>query len=132
MAREKKVVDAAVIAKWFLNEEDSSKAVQLRDDHIAGKVLLIAPDLVFIEVMNTLRCKMKDKNGLHEANKALWDAQLKVEKISEFLLEKALDIALKHELTIYDGIYAATASIFGVPLVTTDKQLLKVPNAEML
>ncbi len=42
MEKEKIVVDASVVAKWFLIEEYSDKALQLRNDYIRGAVILAA------------------------------------------------------------------------------------------
>ncbi len=40
------VVDASVVAKWFLDEEFSSEARRLRDDYAAELVELEAPCLL--------------------------------------------------------------------------------------
>lgn len=132
MEREKKVVDASVVVKWFLNEQDSAKALKLRDDHANGKTLLIVPDLLFIEVLNTLRYKEHNIKTISQANTLLWEMQLHVEKTNKFLLEKALQAAVTHNLSLYDALYAAVAGIFGIPLVTADKELQKIPNTVML
>ena len=133
MAAEKKVVvDASVVVKWFLNEVDSAKALELLDAHIAGNMLLIIPDLAFIEVMNVLRYKGKSIEELAKANRALWDLQLHVEKTSSFLLEKAAQVALKYDFSFYDALYVALAGLFGVPLITADKDLQKAPNVVLL
>ncbi len=56
MARpETAVVDASVVAKWFLSERDSEAALSLRDRHVGGEVRLVAPDLMIYEVANALR-----------------------------------------------------------------------------
>lgn len=132
MEREKKVIDASVVAKWFLNEPDSEKALKLRDGHANGKILLIVPELIFIEVLNALRYKEHNIEALKAANKALSDIQFHVEKINPFLLEKSIQTALKYDLTLYDALYITLSNAFGIPLITADKELLKVPNTEPL
>lgn len=132
METEKKVVDASVVAKWFLNEQGSDEALKLRDDHIACRTFLIVPELAFLEVLNALRYKGQDADALKKANNALWDAQLHVEKLNSFLLEKAAQAALKHNSSLYDAVYVALANKFGVPLITADKALRKTPNAVLL
>ncbi len=132
MAREKKVIDASVVAKWFLNEPDSEKAIQLRTDHLSGNVLLIAPDLVFSEVLNALRYKGYGKNALEKTNTALWDIQLHIERTNPFFLQHAIRMALQHNLSIYDALYAALAQMHGCPLVTADEKLSKLPFAVKL
>jgi predicted nucleic acid-binding protein len=49
------VVDSSVVAKWFLTESGSDKAIQLRDEFATGRLELAVPSLLFYEVMNTLR-----------------------------------------------------------------------------
>ena len=49
------VVDSSVVSKWFLEEPDSAKAIDLRDGFAVGKLRLAVPTLLFYEVMNALR-----------------------------------------------------------------------------
>ena len=48
------VIDASVVIKWFIEEKDSAKALLLKDNHINGKTILIAPDLLIYEAANVL------------------------------------------------------------------------------
>ena len=132
METEKKVVDASIIVKWFLTEPGSVQALILRDKHVAGEIILVVPELVFIEVINVLRYKNKNISELGDASKFLWDLQLTVEKLNEFFLSKAVEIAVKYQLSVYDGIYAFLSQKYGIPLVIADKQLQRIPNSEIL
>ena len=125
MARQKTVIDASVIVKWFVDEEGTEKALKLRADHIDGRILIAVPELLFLEVLNALRYKGATIRKLNEANDALWDIQLQVEKTNKFILEKANELAMKHNLSLYDAIYLAFAIVNGSPLITADKQLAK-------
>ncbi|MEK6917511.1 MAG: type II toxin-antitoxin system VapC family toxin [Nanoarchaeota archaeon] len=128
MEKQKKVVDASVIVKWFVSEKDSDKAVKIRDEHVAGKTLLIAPELAFIEVLNALKYKGVSEEKLLEVNKSLWDLQLKIENIRASLLDKAINCSLKNKITLYDAIYVVLAQMFGSELITADSELYKIPN----
>ena len=44
------VIDASVVVKWFIEENDSDKALLLRDRFIDGKVELYIPILLYFEV----------------------------------------------------------------------------------
>ena len=129
MERQKKVVDASVAAKWFLNEEDTKRALLIRDAHIKEETLIIVPDLLFLEVLNALKYKNSDKELLEKVNKILWDIQLHIERTNEFILEKAVQISIDYNLTIYDALYAAIAQMYGCPLITTDEKRKKFPSA---
>jgi len=126
MAREKKVIDASVLVKIFTTEENSNEAIALIQSHIEGKQLLIVPALAFLEVLNALRYKKQDLKILQQANQDLYNLQLHTESINHFLLNQALEISLKYNLSIYDALYAALAANFGVTLITADKALANV------
>ena len=128
MAREKKVVDASIIVKWFVSESDSEQALQLRAEHIEGTILLVVPELAFTEVLNALRYKGGTAKSLGEALQALFSMQFHVERTNRFLLEKACNLALQYDLTLYDAVYVAVSQIHGCALVTADEKMIKVPN----
>lgn len=132
MAREKKVIDASVVVKWFLEEEGSKEALQLREQHISEKITLVVPELLFLEVLNALRYKGGTQKILAEANRALWDMQFHVEKMNSFLLENASILALQHGLSLYDALYLALALLYGCSLVTADATLAKSANVVVL
>ena len=132
MAREKKVVDVSIIVKWFVSESDSELALQLRDEHIQGTLLLAVPELAFTEVLNALRYKGGTAKSLQEAVRALFELQLHVERTNIFVMEKACILALEYDLTLYDALYVAVSQIHGCALVTADEKIMKVPNAVAL
>jgi len=132
MAREKKVVDASIVVKWFVDEDGSEEALSLRADHVAGRVTLVVPELLFLEVLNTLRYKGGTTETLAVANKALSDIQFHVEKLNVFLLEKACQLALEHTLSLYDATYLALGAIHGSVVVTADEKLAKAANTSFL
>ena len=126
------MIDASVIVKWFLPEAGSDHAIELREQHIHGTLLLVVPDLAFIEVLNSLRYNRYHREQLIQANKRLWELQLHIERMNTILLEKAAALALQYNLSMYDAIYAALAHQFDIPLITADKELAKVPGAIVL
>ena len=132
MEREKKIVDASVIVKWFAKEEDFEKSVELRDKHLSKEIVLIVPELLFLEVMNALRYKEKNEEKIIEINKMLWGFQLNIQKINNNILEKAIKIAIKYNFTIYDSIYIALSQMYGCELITADEALSKIPNVKLL
>lgn len=55
MAREKVVLDASVIAKWYLTEWHSDSTLSLRDTHVSGNMSIVAPTLLIYEALNVLK-----------------------------------------------------------------------------
>jgi len=43
------IIDASVVVKWFIEENDSDKALLLRDRFIGGKIELYVPTLLYFE-----------------------------------------------------------------------------------
>ena len=122
------IVDASVAVKWFIHEENSEKAIKFREDSLSGKFNLIVPELLFLEVINTLRYKKINAEKILYTNKSLWESQFKIHNIDDFLMEKIIDISIKNDISVYDAVYVAISQLYGVPLVTADKKLYKIPN----
>ncbi|MEK6928522.1 MAG: type II toxin-antitoxin system VapC family toxin [Nanoarchaeota archaeon] len=128
MEKQKKVIDASVVMKWFTKETNTDKAIAIKEEHVKGDILLISPDLIFIEVLNGLRYKNHSEQALISVSKELWNIELNIESFNETHLIKAIEIALKNNLTLYDALYVSIANFHGVPLITADKELYKLPN----
>ena len=87
MERQKKIIDASIIVKWFSEEENTKEALEIRKAHINGEITVVIPELAFIEVLNALKYKKKDFSQLKESIKHLSRLELHVEDIGLFLLE---------------------------------------------
>ncbi|MFH1310834.1 MAG: type II toxin-antitoxin system VapC family toxin [Nanoarchaeota archaeon] len=128
MEKQEKVIDASVIVKWFLDEENSDTARILRSELAKENLILIVPDLLFLEVLNTLRYKMVKKDDLIKANEILAGLSLKTVRVNKEIMSKTIENSVKYKITIYDALYITLAQIHGTFLVTADKELYKVPN----
>ena len=128
MEKQEKVIDASVVVKWFLNEENSDKAISLKDSLLKSELILIAPDLIILEVLNTLLYKKHREKELLIANKMMWELNLKLVRINSDIISKAVENSIKYHITIYDALYVTLAQIYGTFLITADKELYKIPN----
>jgi predicted nucleic acid-binding protein len=122
------VVDASVLVKWFLyqQEPDCDRALALRDLHISGRSTIIIPRLAVLEVVNAVRFspKAKEEDG-DTALESLQDLHLDARSPDLALLRKANAIAWAYKTAIYDAIYVALAEQVGYPLITADAVLVK-------
>ncbi len=120
------VVDASVLTKWFMEEEDRDRAVGLRDLHTSGRSILFVSELTFLEILNALRYgpKAKEEDGA-EALHVLENLHLQVKPTDFELLRKANAIAWAYKITIYDALYVALAEQVGYPLITADEVMVK-------
>ena len=117
------IVDASVVAKWFIPEEDSDKAVKLRNRHIDGSLTLMAPDLIVYEVVNALTYHPEiSDEAIREDIEALFMIDLELVPPSTELVASIADKARQLAISIYDSSYLVLAEITATNLVTADKK----------
>ena len=131
MEKEKVVVDANIIVKWFLEEEFSSKALQLRNDYIRGVITIAVPSLLEYEVLNALKYSgVYSVEELKEIGTALNKYGFEVYELEGRIKEFAIEIAIENNITIYDASYIALAKHLNTILYTADEELIqKFPNS---
>jgi len=119
------VVDSSVVAKWFLTEPDSDKAIELRDEFASGRLELAVPSLLFYEVMNALRFSGSFRSpDLVVAAKALSKYRFGIWTPRGKLLELSTKLSVEKDLTVYDACFVALGKRTNSRLVTEDKELL--------
>lgn len=118
------VVDASVVAKWFIPEADSDKAVKLRNRHIEGTLNLMAPDLLLYEVANTLvyHPEIRDE-AIQEDMEALFAVDIELVSPSSELMASMAEGARRRDLSVYDSSYLVLAEYVATNLVTADRRL---------
>ena len=122
---ERVVADASVLVKWFIFEEDSDKALKLRDMHVNGEICIAAPELLPFEVLNALKySRLFTLDELREAGKALSKYGIELYPLVGELAEETVEIAVKKDITIYDASYVALARQLDTVLYTADKKLV--------
>ncbi len=132
MERQKKVLDASVLVKWFAEEVDVDKAIKLRDQHINKEIEILMPEFSFLEISNALYNKKKNEKEIFQANTDMFNLQLDIVHLTEELMKKAINLSITYKVTIYDALYAAIAQFHGAPFITADAALAKLPNAVAL
>ena len=119
------VVDASVVVKWFIEEKYSKEALMIRDSFIEGLVDIVVPSLLYFEVLNALKYSGAfGEDELKKVARILEDYQFTLYELEGAYAEKAVEIAMRKGITIYDASYVALALIEGVDLYTADEKLL--------
>ncbi|MCK5898291.1 MAG: type II toxin-antitoxin system VapC family toxin [Methylococcales bacterium] len=120
------VVDSSVFNKLYLDEVDRDKAQQLFIQAASGQIVLLAPDLLYLEVINTAqRCDvpLKAVIELLEVQKHL----MKMRAVTDNERKKALEIIADGHVksgypSIYDAIFHAMALCNQGIFITADKR----------
>ncbi len=117
------VVDSSVAVKWFSEEEETDKALELKDQHVDGSKHLWVTDLLYHEVANGLRYKPDyDEKKLNRAVGDLFGLHLNTWPVDSSLMSRASAVAYRGEVSIYDAVPVALAQIRGSICITADEQ----------
>ncbi|HLE49951.1 MAG TPA: type II toxin-antitoxin system VapC family toxin [Patescibacteria group bacterium] len=115
-----KVVDASIIVKLLI-EEDGSAVVR----ELVKKEEMVVPDLLFIEVANTLATKTRlSPVQVKEGLELVYELGLRVENTDKKLLVEAAAMAKQKGTAVYDMLYAVLAKRLGVELMTADRKFV--------
>jgi predicted nucleic acid-binding protein len=118
------VVDTSVVIKWFIEERDTPEAALLKDRHINGKTILIAPDLLIYEVANVLVCsKIFTVQEVKKCLEDIYELEIDLINPSIDIIMSASEIAVNKQISIYDACYVALANELDIKLITADKRL---------
>lgn len=121
-------IDACVAVKWVLPEHDSDQAFELYTHILAEKDSIIAPPHMPVEVVNTIRQKVRRGEitpaDAEDALSAFLALPVNI-ATPEGLYESSLLLAQRFDRpTVYDTHYVALAQIAGCEFWTADKKLL--------
>lgn len=126
------VVDSSVVIKWLTAEVHSAEARRVLTDFQAGKLQLLAPDLLHAEVGNITWKKVRFQ-GLSSADADAILLAFQALPIgltsSAVLLEDAFRIATAHERSVYDSLYLALSVREKCRVVTADERLFNAVSA---
>lgn len=125
------ILDASVAVKWFTMEPLRDKALIIRDKYVNGELDLEAPSLLYCEVANALR--YNPRFGIEEvrsAVRALEDLAITIYDFKGELASRAVELAYRFGITVYDAAYVALAAIRNATLYTADKEVVVKVSSE--
>jgi len=121
------VLDASVVAKWFINEPDSSVASNLLLEAASGRWLFAVPELLRLELSHIFW----KHRGAGYTSRQLQLAFRELERIGAqevplaALLPKAVNLAYKADIAVYDACYVALGQSLKSSFATFDRLLIK-------
>lgn len=117
------ILDASVVAKWFLEEKGTETALSIREKYFQDEFDINVPDLVIYEIANTLRYSNFSSREIDKAISTIYSMDLFLVDPSQKVMKKASEIAINNDITIYDATYVALAYQLSSQLITADKPL---------
>ncbi len=123
------VIDASVVVKWYLLDEDSAEdALALRSAFNEGRFSIAMPDVARYEVANALSvARRRRRISEAEARQAVadfltWDFAYVG---TDDLILSAVDVARRFDCALYDALYLALAETLACDFVTADRVLFE-------
>jgi|SRR3989344_276729 len=121
---DKLVLDSSVIIKWFSQEQDTEKAIAIRERLIQGDIIIAAPDIQLYEIANALRYNSRLKEqDVKEAIESLLDIGVIIIIPTREVIKLAIELAYKFDITIYDAYFIALAKELKFTFITADEKL---------
>ena len=132
------VLDSSVVLKWYVPEEDSHLAVELRQWIHRNIQRVIVPRFFYLEMASILWKKQALRKELtprdaHDIRHTISSLDFYVIE-DKVLLSQACALAEKYTITPYDALYAASSIEESSVFVTADTKLVqnlqKHPSSE--
>lgn len=118
------VLDTSVVLKWFADEENTEKALEIKEDFLSGEHEIVVPDLLRYELSNAMRYTDGfDHELISESLSNLKDLDIDIVVPTNEVMELAAKIAMEQEITFYDAVFIALADHIDARLITSDQEL---------
>jgi predicted nucleic acid-binding protein len=129
------VADASFCAAWILPDESSAEAFELLEQLERGETELVLPSLWYYEMGNLLKSAVRRKRISKATARA---AQALLGKVPVSIcdvptgetMKTSFDLAMAHDLSIYDSSYLELAKRFQLSLKTNDTVLESAAKKE--
>ncbi|OLS16981.1 MAG: hypothetical protein HeimC2_45590 [Candidatus Heimdallarchaeota archaeon LC_2] len=138
MSENQYVIDASVVLKWYIEEDLTSEAIEIRNNYINGKINLYAPNILIFEVINTLtKLGNFSKNNLIEIGDSLLSFIIQLDNFSGYVLQTAINMTSRSNSSLFETFYLALSEFYNCQLLTADgifynKVLIHYPDAAIL
>lgn len=125
------LLDTSVAVKWFIREEDSERAANLRHAHGRAELLLHAPDILLMELTNALRYSpLVSAEEIPQALRLFPGLGITIIPFDLDALISSVTLSMEHDLAVYDAYFLALAQAMEIPLITADRRMLSRLTAE--
>lgn len=117
------VLDASVVVKWYVEERNSDKALEIRELFRDNLINVVVPELLYYEVINAIRFNSNiDPVTKSKIADNLFEIEFDTIIPTKEHYTDALNYAIKKNLTINDSIYYIIANEVNGTYVTADEE----------
>ena len=118
------VLDSSVALKWiFADEEGAEHAERIRAEHVSGKNEIAVPSLFFYEIANVLATKVKlSEEEVLKAFELISAFEFNVHELDNSEFMEAMNLTMKHKVSVDDASYHVLASRLGCHFLTADRK----------
>ena len=127
------VLDASAWLRLFLHDGPAVPGLEQAAQTVErGGASFAAPELILVEAGHALGRKVRRKQLLDTEGRGLWQDIRRVP--IDFLpaderMDDAMELAIRHNLSVYDALYLAVAVHLGATLFTADDALSTAARA---
>lgn len=117
------VIDASTLAKFLLREPGYREVKQylIRGAYSVDQVVKEVSNAIWKYAILFRRLRREDARECYIALLKLIEGRVVIIEPQEKYIDQAFDIALSHEITVYDALYIAQARVRGLKLLTSDR-----------
>jgi predicted nucleic acid-binding protein len=128
------VVDTGVFLRWFVDQPGFEHARQVQWEYVDGEVRLETVDFARIEVAEVLRKKgyltgLLDRDEFEAATRVIDDLENEVHPTDPARLQRAVALAARQPLRMFDALFVQAALDRELPLLTADRKLCRAVRA---
>ena len=119
------VLDTSVVMQWFHRTKELHvfQAKKIWQDLSSGKINIILPDIVFLELLNAF---IKGKNSTPESSYSilneLYSAPITITEVTLPVLEIAATLMQEYNIASYDAYFLALAKYEECQLISDDQK----------
>lgn len=119
------VLDTSVVVQWFHHSKEIhvSRAKKVWEDLSFGKISIILPDILFLELLNAfIKGKGSSSGSAYSILNELYEAPVIITEVSLPVLEIAAKLMQEYNLASYDAYFLALAKYEECQLISDDQK----------
>lgn len=122
------IIDASIIIKWLLPDEEDVQALRIKQDFNKNRLTITIPHLTYYEIGNVLKTAVKRERIKEDIATKLYSSFIDLEFVAyamSDLFTLALYKSIDFNISYYDASYIALSEYLQIPFITADQKLLK-------